>query len=127
MSSPLTQLPCLSPLQKRVNLKVSEDLRGPQPSYSSTTEITVFSSQAALDVSTAFTELKGKEVVSSSEQVEENTTFTVAGGIALLNVPLPPMVEGVTLPVNGETLQAGDRTPSRLLCREEAFKAVEVR
>lgn len=65
-----------------------------------------------IDINLPEIELKSTGITDSSAEQAMETAFDAAGGgIAQLWVPLPPMVEGVTLPVDEEMMAAGARLP----------------
>ena len=95
-----------------LDMQVSEALRRAQPAYSSTLAMNDVLSLNYLNMNDAGFELSDLEVLSPpSEQVQETRSSTIAEDVAQLNVPLPLMIEGVTLPINDEILIVGDRLP----------------
>jgi putative transposase len=95
-----------------LDIQVSEALRRANSSQADVTETPTISQLINFEGST--TEL-GELTVRSlpGEQAEKAQTLSVGDGIAQSDVPLPPMVEGVTLPGGEENVEAGARLPEQ--------------
>lgn len=95
-----------------LDIQVSEALRKALSSEASTAETPALS--LLLDFEGPASGLKvASDQPLPNEQAEEAPPLAVGDGLAQLGVPLPPMVEGVTLPGNVETVEAGAQLPEQ--------------
>jgi hypothetical protein len=93
-----------------LGIEVNEVFRGAQRSDPDSAETSAVS--LLIDFDAQGVELQPTETVNSSDEQEVGTSPGAApGSIAQLGVPLPLMVEGVTLPVDEEIMTAGARLP----------------
>lgn len=95
-----------------LDVQVNEILKWGQRSDPDAAETPAFS--LFIDFDVPGVELKGAETVDAPAVPDVGKLPGGAdGSVAQLGVPLPPMVEGVTLPVDEETMKAGERLPEQ--------------
>jgi putative transposase len=96
-----------------LDIQVSEALRRALSPEATTAEASAIS--LLTDFEGSGPELREEEVNRAlpNEQAEETSPLSAGEGIARLDVPLPPLVEGITLPGNEKTGAVGARLPER--------------
>ncbi len=93
-----------------LDIRVNEILRRAQRFDSDSVETSAFSQYVDFDLPVIeATSLNAADLPAEQEMVEPEST--AENSVAQLGVPLPPMVEGVTLPVNKELMEVGARLP----------------
>jgi len=111
-------------LARFLDIRVNEILRMAQRPDSDSSETSAFS--LFIDVDVPGAELKSIETGDSLPAQEVVTPPSgIRGSVAQFEVSLPPMVEGVMLPVNKETMMAGARLLEPQQSSRQPGKAVE--
>ncbi len=93
-----------------LDIQVSRMLRGSQPRDADAPMLPIVTQLIDLDASSiALPQAHGPD--SPTESVVGTAHAPAGGSVAQVGVPLPPMVEGVRLPVNAEAMTTGARLP----------------